>query len=63
MLILLAAIAFGPLGPPQHFAFADGVVQAQLTVRIAHDVQHDTGPVAASPSIATGSLTVVVRGR
>jgi hypothetical protein len=58
--ILLAAITFGPLGPARHQSFDDGVVSARVTYRIAHDLNNDSGPAAASPSIAAGSLTLTV---
>ena len=62
-MILIAAIAFGPLGPARHQSFDDGVVRARVTYQIAHDRDHDTGPDAASPSIAAGFLTLTVAGK
>jgi hypothetical protein len=61
--IFVAAIAFGPLGPARHQSFDDGVVRARVIYRIAHDRDHDTGPAAASPSIAAGFLTLTVAGK
>jgi hypothetical protein len=63
MLLLAAAIAFGPLGPPQQRVFADKTVRAEIVFRIAHDAEYDTGPAAVSPSIVTGSLTLTTGGR
>ena len=61
--VFFASIAFGPPGPVLHKTFADAVVRAEITYRIAHDRYYDTGPAALSPSISMGTLTFTAMGR
>ncbi len=61
-MLILAAIAFGPMGPVERRTLVEPMVRAEIRYRIAHDRQHDTGEGAHVPSIASGTLTFVVSG-
>lgn len=63
MWLLAAAIAFGPLGPPQHRTFSDGAVRATIVFRMAQYLKAANGPAATGPSVAAGTLTVSLGGR
>jgi hypothetical protein len=59
----LAQIVFGPLGASQTRVFRDLVVQAEIRYRIADDKLYGGGPAGPPPSIAAGTLSVVIGGR
>jgi hypothetical protein len=60
--VVFAGIVFGPLGPVQHIRYADARVRVDVAYRIAPDARFGSGEAAVSPSIATGSVTLVVGG-
>jgi len=55
-------IDFGPAGPLQTITYEDADARASLAYRIAPDRDDNTGPAAVSPSISSGTLTLVVHG-
>ncbi len=61
-LLLVATIAFGALGPLQRITFADRAVQMEVRYRLAQD-RNSMGEGGTGPSVATGTLMLVVSGR
>jgi hypothetical protein len=59
----LAQIVFGPLGASQTRVFRDLVVQAEIRYRIADDKLYGGGAAGPPPSVAAGTLSVVIGGR
>jgi len=60
--VVFTGIVFGPLGPVQHLRYADARVRVDVAYRIAPDAKFGSGPAGVGPSIAAGSVTVVVGG-
>jgi hypothetical protein len=60
--VVFAGIVFGPLGPVQHIRYSDTRVRVDVAYRIGPDRVYGHGEAAMGPSIATGSVTLVVGG-
>jgi hypothetical protein len=61
--VIFAAIVFGQLGPVQQRTFRDSTVQAVIDFQMAPDRRYDGGPASVGPTIAAGTLSVVVGGK